>query len=239
MSQLVTSRLKGACLLFDLDGTLVETAPDLVGALNTVLAEVGLPSLPFAQVRGMVGQGAAALLIRGFAAEGVTLEGARKSELVDRFIAIYRQRIAQESLPYPGCVAALTAAKAHGAKLVVCTNKPSDLAEALIKALALDTFFEAIIGPDRALARKPDPRHVLAALQSVGGNPAKSLMIGDSDNDIDAARAAGVRSIVVSFGYSDRPVHDLGADLVVDHFDALIPGCLALLPSCPPNDREL
>jgi phosphoglycolate phosphatase len=228
--------LSGATIAFDLDGTLVDTAPDLVGALNTILAQEALPPLPFDEVRLMVGRGARALLERGFAAAGVPLGADRAPTLVERFIAIYLDRIADDSAPFPGVVEVLTELKAAGARLVVCTNKLTNLSVALLDAVGLTPFFDAVIGADLAPAAKPDGRHVAAAIAAVGGDPARAVMVGDSINDALGARNAGVPSVLVSFGYTEDPVETLGADLVIHSFLDVPQACMTLLASCPaPN----
>jgi len=220
---LAPNSLAGATIAFDLDGTLVDTAPDLVGALNRLLGEEALPALPLASARLMVGRGARALIERGFAVAGAHLDPAATPGLVERFIAIYRARIADESRPFEGVDAALTSLAGAGATLCVCTNKPTDLSIALLDALGMTRRFAAIVGPDRAPAPKPDPRHLFAAIAAAGGQPGRALMVGDSISDTAAARAAAVPSIVVSFGYTDIAPGELGADHLIDHFEELPP----------------
>ena len=228
--------LNGATIAFDLDGTLVDTAPDLVGALNIILAQESLPPLPFDEVRLMVGRGARALLERGFAAAGAPLTAEQAPALVQRFIDVYLARIADESAPFPGVVEVLADLKAAGAKLVVCTNKLTNLSVALLDAVALSPFFDAVIGADLAPAAKPDGRHVTAAVAAVGGDVARAVMIGDSVNDALGARNAGVPGVLVSFGYTEDPVETLGADLVIHSFLDVPKACITLLASCPaPN----
>jgi phosphoglycolate phosphatase len=228
--------LNGATIAFDLDGTLVDTAPDLVGSLNAILAEEALPALPFDEVRLMVGRGARALLERGFAAAGAPLDAEHAPALVQRFIALYLTRIADESAPFPGVVETLTHLKAAGARLVVCTNKLTHLSVALLDATGLSPFFDAVVGADSAPAAKPDGRHVAAAVAAVGGDVARAVMVGDSINDALGARNAGVPSVLVSFGYTEDPVETLGGDLVVHSFLDVPKACITLLASCPaPN----
>ncbi|AAK24276.1 phosphoglycolate phosphatase [Caulobacter vibrioides] len=228
--------LNGATIAFDLDGTLVDTAPDLVGALNIILAQESLPPLPFDDVRLMVGRGARALLERGFAAAGAPLDAEQAPALVQRFIDVYLARIADESAPFPGVVEVLSDLKTAGAKLVVCTNKLTNLSTALLDAVALSPFFEAVIGADLAPAAKPDGRHVAAAVAAVGGDVSRAVMIGDSVNDALGARNAGVPGVLVSFGYTEEPVETLGADLVIHSFLDVPKACITLLTSCPaPN----
>jgi phosphoglycolate phosphatase len=213
--------LQGAVIAFDLDGTLVETAPDLIGALNVVLGERGLAQMPLASARTLVGRGARKLIEKGFAAAGHPLDEAEIGGLVTRFIEAYAARIASESHPYPGLIQALDALQAAGAILCVCTNKRSDLSLALLDALQLTHRFAAVIGADRAPKPKPDPSHVLAAIAAAGGDPAFALMVGDSSNDVDSARSANVPVVAVTFGYTETPARDLGADAVIDRFDEL------------------
>ena len=182
----LSTPLHGATIAFDLDGTLVDTAPDLIGALNAVLNEAGLASVTLSDARHLVGRGAKMMLVRGFAESGRVLEDADAAPLVERFIAVYRDRIAEESLPYPGCVDALDELRGLGAKLVVCTNKRTDLSLALLDALSLRGRFEAVIGADAAPAPKPDPRHVLHAIAAGGGVATRAVMVGDSANDVDS-----------------------------------------------------
>jgi len=230
---------KGATIAFDLDGTLVDTAPDLVGSLNAILAEEALPPLPFDEVRLMVGRGARALLERGFAAAGAPMGADRAPSLVDRFIAVYLDRIAHESAPFPGVAETLAGLKGAGAKLVVCTNKLTNLSDALLEATDLLPFFDAVIGADLAPAAKPDGRHVATAIAAVGGDPSRAVMVGDSVNDALGARNAGVPSVLVSFGYTEDPVETLGADLVIHSFLDVPNACISLLTSCPPPNTGL
>ena len=226
--------LDGAVIAFDLDGTLVDTAPDLIGALNRVLDEEGLPRVPLASARHLVGQGARALLIRGFAEAGRTLEGEEAEQCVARFLDVYRAHIADESVPFPGLTEALDALEADGARLTVCTNKPGVYARLLLEALDLSGRFVAVTGPDDAPAKKPDPRHLLASIAAAGGAE-RFLLVGDSLADVAAARGAGAPSIVVSFGYTDIPAAELGGDRLIESFGDLRAACLELLaPAAAP-----
>jgi phosphoglycolate phosphatase len=230
---LSSASLAGATLAFDLDGTLVETAPDLIGALNTVLGERGLPPLPVEAARALVGRGARFLIEHGFQCAGEPLDEAEIGGLTTRFIAVYLGRIASESRPYPGLVEALGALSAAGVKLVVCTNKRTDLSLALLDALELTDRFGAVIGADLAPKPKPDASHFLAAVEAVGGDPRRAIMVGDSHNDVAAARAAGAPCIVVTFGYTETPAAELGGDRLIDSFDQLIGAATELLAGLP------
>jgi len=226
--------LDGAVIAFDLDGTLVDSAPDLVGTLNMLLAREDLAPLPLAEARDYIGRGARWLIERGFQAANAPLPGERLQPLFDDFIAHYNAHIADESRPFPGVVAALRALKASGAKLVVCTNKLTGLSVSLLDALKLSDLFDAVIGADAVPASKPDPRHLLAAIAAVGGDPARAIMVGDAATDAGAARAAGVPLILVSFGYTETPARDLDPDILIDHFDELPDACARLLGACEP-----
>jgi phosphoglycolate phosphatase len=221
--------LADAVIVFDLDGTLVDTAPDLVATLNLLLAREGLPTLPLADVREMIGQGARALIARGFAAAGAPLDEKKLSALFADFIALYLAHIADDSWPFPGSVAALDALAAGGARLAVCTNKRTDLSVALLAALGLADRFAAIVGADAAPAPKPAAAHLIATVERAGGRIDRAVMVGDSVSDAGAARAAGVPLVLVSFGYTDVPARDLGPDVLIDHFDELPAACRRLL----------
>jgi phosphoglycolate phosphatase len=226
------SALAGAVIAFDLDGTLVDTAPDLVGTLNVLLQEEGLAPLPMDQARPLIGYGARRLIERGFAAAAAPLDSEKLAELFNRFLARYYAHIADQSRPFPGCVAALTEMKAAGAKLAVCTNKLTDLSTALLDALDMTRLFDAIVGPDAAPAAKPDPRHLEAAVRAAGGSMDRAIMVGDAATDAGAARAAGTPLILVSFGYTETPAKDLAPDILIDHFDELPQACVRLLGAC-------
>ena len=215
-------------VVFDLDGTLVETAPDLHAVMATVLEEEGCPVPALAEVRRMVGNGARALLQRGFAAAGQTLEGARLERLYARFLEIYVAAPCRFSFAYPGVDQALEHLAAAGLGLGICTNKPQRPTELLLDALDLRRHFRSIVGGDVLATRKPDPAHLHAVLDALGVSPGESALVGDSRNDSEAARAAGAACILVSFGYTDTPAIELGADRVIDHFHEL-PEALASL----------
>ncbi|MGI9465281.1 MAG: HAD-IA family hydrolase [Aestuariivirgaceae bacterium] len=210
-------------VVFDLDGTLVDTAPDLMHATNAVLAAHGRRAVSLDEIRQMVGQGARKLIDRGFILTGEPISGERLDPLYDEFVEYYAANIAVESKPYPGVVDLLNACAASGVKMAVCTNKLESLSVNLIDELNLAHFFGAIIGPDTVGIAKPDVAPYRAAVERAGGRLASSLMIGDSETDIRTAKAAGVPSIGVSFGYTDRHVSYFGPDHVIDHFDEVWP----------------
>lgn len=213
--------LEGWTIVFDLDGTLVESAPDLIGTLNRMLVPRGCPHIPVAAARHLVGHGATALLRHGFQEAGAAWDEAAAPALLEKFVADYLAHIADESRPYPGVVAALDRLAARGARLCVATNKRTDLSLALIAALGLTHHFASICGPDVVSARKPDGAHIHEAVLKAGGDPARAVMVGDSATDTAAARSAGTPCIVVTFGYTEIPPTDLGGDALIDHFDQL------------------
>ena len=213
--------LEGVTVVFDLDGTLVDTAPDLLRVLGVVMAEEGLGAPPYAETRLMVGQGARALIERSAAAHGVVWPDAKAIALTERFVEIYAADIARLSKPFEGALAALDGLALEGATLAVCTNKRTGLSVQLLETLGMAARFTAIVGADAVPARKPDPGHYLAAVKAAGGVVTRSVMVGDSTADITAARAARAPSIAVRFGYCEEGVDTLGADIVIDHFDAL------------------
>ncbi len=227
------ANLAGATIALDLDGALVDTAPDLVDTLNVVLGAEGVAPLAMETARTMIGAGARALIARGFAAAGQPLPEARLNELFERFVTHYRAHIADRSRAFPGVPEALDALAGAGARLAVCTNKRTDLAVALLEALDLAERFDAIVGADLVPAGKPDPGHLIAAIGRAGGRRDRAVMVGDSVSDARAARAAAIPLVLVSFGYTDIPARDLGPDILIDHFDQLPGACARLIAACP------
>lgn len=221
--------LSAARIAFDLDGTLVDTAPDLVRALNAAIAPAGLDPVPVSAVRAMVGRGARATIERAFERAGRPAPPEDElSDALELFLTVYRDGIADLSRPFPGVEAALDELAAAGARLSVCTNKPGWLAVPLLQALGLADRFERIVGAEDSPAKKPDLAHVLTAL---GGGPVEAgdILVGDSSVDFEAARAAGAGSILFELGYDEKPVRTLGADRLFDSFDdlpALIAGLI-------------
>jgi len=207
-------------VVFDLDGTLVDTAPDLSEAMNHVLVKAGRPPVPPETVRHMVGRGARRLIEAGLEATGGRLDPASEAALLEQFLDHYRANIAVHSRPFPGAETLLERLGRLGIGLGLCTNKPQALTEALLEALSLARHFAAIAGGDALDVRKPDPRHLAHVLDRLGGD-GPALMIGDTAVDVAAAQAAGVPVIVVDFGYSEEAAHGLGADAVVSGLSAL------------------
>lgn len=228
----LAAALAGAAIAFDLDGTLVDTAQDLIGTLNWLLAQEGLRPLPLGEARPFIGRGARWMIERGFQAADAPLAPADVQPLFERFIDRYTGHIADESRPFPGCIDALEALKAGGAKLVVCTNKLTGLSKALLDALDMSRLFDAVIGSDSTPAIKPDACHLQTAIAAIGGSMDRAIMVGDAATDAGAARAAGAPLILVSFGYTEVPAADLNPDILIDHYDQLPGACLRLLTAC-------
>jgi phosphoglycolate phosphatase len=207
-------------LAFDLDGTLVDTAPDLTAALNHALQCLGREPVAPGSVRAMVGHGARALLERGLAATGAMDPESVEAGL-PHFMDHYRANIARKSRPFPGAEAVLDWAAAAGVRLAICTNKPEGLARDLVRELGWGERFHAILGADSRPWRKPDPRHLLDTIAAAGGG--RTLFVGDSRTDADTAAAAAIPFVLVSFGYAGDELASLKADHRIDHFDALPP----------------
>jgi phosphoglycolate phosphatase len=206
-------------LIFDLDGTLADTSPDLLGATNAVLAARGRALLDLAHLRHMVGFGARALIHQAMAASGAPAEEGDIPALVEIFLAHYREHIADGTRLFPGVAETLEDLKARGARLGVLTNKPQELTDPLLPMLGLEGIFAAVYGAGRKPYTKPDPRIFHDVVAASGGGPA--VMIGDSKTDLDTARAAGAPCILMSYGFTPVPASELGADLVLDDFASL------------------
>jgi phosphoglycolate phosphatase len=195
--------LAGATIVFDLDGTLVDTAPDLLRALNQVLDLEGLPHPAEAVVRKLVGHGARPMISRATALAGAHYTEDRLDQLTAAFVDFYAADIAGMSRPFPGAVEAMDALEAEGARLAICTNKRQSLSVQLLEALGLAQRFTAIVGADAVAARKPDPHHVIETVSRAGGALERALMIGDTEADLAAAKAAATPVVLVRFGYGD------------------------------------
>jgi phosphoglycolate phosphatase len=206
---------------FDLDGTLVDTQGDLGVALNHALGLIGRPAIPLDRVEHLIGGGTRRMLTRALEETGGMLPGAEFAALYPEVIAHYEVNIAVHSRPYPGCLDALDALAELGCALSVVTNKPERLAAKLLDELGLFGRFAALIGGDTAAFPKPHADPIDEAIARCGGK-GRFAMVGDSTFDIGAARAAGVPAVALSFGYNDVPIDELGADIVIDHYDELV-----------------
>jgi phosphoglycolate phosphatase len=215
--------LTGATIVFDLDGTLVDTAPDLVRATNVVMDAAGLPRVPLHEVRNMTGQGARALIVKAAARAGVTFDDEDLKARITLFLDAYRMGLVEMSRPFDGVTDALDALTAAGAVLAVCTNKPPTLARPVLDAFDLSRRFVAIVAGGEAAADKPSADHILHTLALAGGSSARALMVGDSITDLQAARNAGIPVILATFGYTNEKASALGADAVFDHYGE-VPG---------------
>ena len=214
--------------VFDLDGTLADTAPDLVATLNTILGRQGLPALPLAEARNMIGHGARVMIESALEAAGREVTPDRLDDLYRQFLVYYADNLCVETRLFPGVAEALDTLEAEGFRFAVCTNKVEAHSVRLLKALGLGHRFAAICGRDTFPYVKPDPRHLTLTIKKAGGTPAEAVMIGDSRTDIVTAQAAGIPVVAVPFGYTDAPVQSLRPDMVIEHFDEL-PAAVARL----------
>lgn len=208
-------------VVFDLDGTLVDTAPDLLDSLNHTLVAGGMAMVDETAFRRFVGQGGKIMIERAYLAQKRQLTAAEHERLHDVFLEHYTQNIPGRSQPYPGVIAAMDRLAAAGYTLAVCTNKYETLARNLIGGLGLAERFAAITGPETFGIRKPDPRHLTETIAMAGGDVARAVMVGDSVTDIDTAKAAGIPVVAVDFGYTDRHVREFEPSAIISHFDEL------------------
>lgn len=219
-------------VLFDLDGTLIESAPDIARAVNRTLADHHRPPLTAGDVRRLLGDGATQLVADAFAATGPALEPPVLPMVVRAYLAHYGAQDADPACVYDGVAETLAALAAQGVALAVCTNKSEAIARKVLDQIGLGPRFGAVIGGDSLPVRKPDPEPLRAACRILGVTPAQAVMVGDNRNDVLAARAAGMPVVVVSYGYPRMPVAALGGDRVIDRFDHLI-DTLARLSTVP------
>ena len=217
-------------LVFDLDGTLVDSAPDLHAALNQMLRERGRPALPLPQVKRMIGDGVPALVARALAASGA--DPADAAGALPRFLELYEANATRLSRPYPKVLETLTSLRQRGYRTSICTNKPQRATIAVVEGLGLGELFDGIAGGDRFPVRKPDPGHLLGLIGELDGRIEASAMIGDSENDAAVARAAGVPLVLMRYGYARVDPASLAADALLDHFSEL-PRALARLELMP------
>jgi phosphoglycolate phosphatase len=208
-------------VVFDLDGTLAETAGDLIATLNVILLREGLQTIPLAKAKELIGAGARALIERGFRVNGMALAPERLDSLFADFLSHYEAHILDHSHLFEGVSEALDRLAAEGFLLAVCTNKIARHSVKLLDLLGIGDRFAAIAGRDTFPFFKPDPRHLTETIRLAGGDPARAVMVGDSSTDLETARAAGIPSIGVPFGYTDIPIRDLGPTLIIAHFSEL------------------
>ncbi len=208
-------------VIFDLDGTLVDSVRDLRDAVNNLMAEESLRQFEVDEVKSMIGDGAAKLVERAvLAAKG---DLARLPELVARFLKIYEANASRHTEAYPGVAETLTGLRSRGLSLAVVTNKPYAATIDILETLGLRGYFDAVIGGDTLPERKPHPAPIIAALKQLDVAPEAALMIGDNYHDVQAAQAAGVRAFAVTYGYSHKPHAELGAERLMDNMSELLP----------------
>jgi phosphoglycolate phosphatase len=217
-------------LVFDLDGTLVDSVPDLTNSLNEVLRERGYAPLARSEVAPLVGDGLPALVARGFAARGG--DDAEAAEALPRYIQIYEANATALTRPYPGVRETLEELRRRGYRNAVCTNKLQQATMAVLAGLDLTGLFDAIAGGDRYPVKKPNPGHLLRLIDELGGSAGRAVMIGDSENDASVAHAAAVPLVMMRYGYSRVAPATLGAAAVLDHF-AELPATLERLGLTP------
>jgi phosphoglycolate phosphatase len=209
-------------IVFDLDGTLVDTAPDLIDALNFILDREGLPPVPLKSARNMIGGGARKLIERGLELEGRNASIQDIARLTADFIDYYAAHIADASRPFDGLESALDDLAGRGYRLAVCTNKLEWLSKRLLDELGLSPRFAAICGADTFGVSKPDPAILRQTIARAGGDPSSTIMVGDAGTDIGVARRTGVPVIGVTFGYTDVPIADLEPDRLINHMRELL-----------------
>lgn len=212
--------LPGA-VVFDLDGTLIDSIPDVVAALNRLLVEEGRAPVTVDQGRLMVGEGAAPLIERGFVETGDPVPDGAMAEFLERYLAFYKAAPTGATIVYPAVADVLSALSEAGVPMGICTNKPHEMSLLVLEKLGFSGYFSAIIGGDAARRKKPDGGHVHEVLGEMGVTAEKAIFVGDSRTDVLAARNAGLPVVAVSYGYSRIPPAELGADLLIDHFAEL------------------
>ncbi len=221
--------LSDATIVFDLDGTLVDTAPDLAAAANYVFALMGLAPVSPAELHPFISRGSRAMIEAGLRLHGVAKSENEITRLHEMFFPYYRDNIAAHSRPFEGVPELLDTLLQAGARLAVCTNKFESLSKSLLQQLGLDVRFSAVAGRDTFAVCKPDPGHLTGTIALVGGRTDRAVMVGDSEVDIATAIAAAVPSIGVTFGYTQRPVTEFGPSAVIDHYREFLPALAGVL----------
>jgi phosphoglycolate phosphatase len=207
-----------AAVVWDLDGTLVDSAADIATALNRLLVENSLAALDQVRIRRMIGEGVAVLIRRGFEEHGITPDGQRLEQLVERFLVIYSDVATASTRLFPGARNALESLSEAGLRQAICTNKPEAITRQVLAGLDITDYFDVVIGGDTLSRNKPDPLPLRTALESLQATPERSLMVGDSAIDVQTAHAAGVGVAFVTFGYGPGPSHPHKADYLIDDF---------------------
>jgi phosphoglycolate phosphatase len=222
--------MSGSLVVFDLDGTLIDSVPDLANTLNQVLHEHSYAPFSRAEVAPMVGDGVPALLARGFAARGGSAADAAAA--LPRYVEVYEANATNLTRPYPGVRETLVELRRRGYRTAVCTNKLQRSTEVVLHGLDLAALFDGVAGGDRYAVKKPDPGHLLSLIADLGGTAERSVMVGDSENDAAVAHAAGVKLIIMRYGYARAAPDSLGADAVLDRF-AELPAAIDRLGLAP------
>lgn len=217
-------------ILFDLDGTLVDTAPDLAATMNALLTRYGRPNLDIPAIRNIVGEGARNLMARAWRETGEPASAELLDELFDAFLDYYLDHLSDFSKPFPGLDGVLARLGNSPARVGICTNKPEHASHALLRELNLAHHFETVIGGDTLATRKPDAAPILECIRRLDGQIANAVLIGDSKTDIHAARAAKIPVVAVSFGYSNEPIMNFEPDFLIDHLDDLTPTLGQIFP---------
>ena len=220
---------KPSTIIFDLDGTLVDSSPDLSATLNHLLRKNNRPEIPPEKIRQMVGKGAKALIQKGFSKSGDMPSEVELTKLFNEFIDYYYHNIAVKTKIFPSLIQVLEELKSYNIPLGVCTNKTLKLSEKLLKDLELFDYFSVLTGSDSFKYMKPDPRHILSTLSIIKADPKKAIMVGDSSNDIIAAQQAGISSIGVTFGYTDKHISEYNPTQTIDHYDDFINAAILIM----------
>jgi len=225
---IMTTTITNTTICFDLDGTLVDTSADLLEALRHAMATKNLKTGPNEKLRQIIGEGAREMIVRSCKFQGATLSKPEIDDLWKIMVDYYKQNISELSTPYAGATEAIDQLKSQGVLITLCTNKAKDLTDKLLNDLSLTKHFDAITCGDSFDFKKPDPNHLWETIKRANGDPKKAIMIGDSKNDIHAARNASLPVIGVDWGYTDIPMIDLKPDLIISGFDGLQDAVLEL-----------
>ena len=208
-------------IAFDLDGTLIDSVPDVRAAINRLLVSEGRSEVSLEQTLSLVGQGARVMMEQAMTLGGEPPAADALDRMVETYIEFYRRHPADLTTIYPGVIEVLESLAAQGVRMGICSNKPFVMTKLVLKTLGLDRYFDAVTGGDNVPQRKPDGRHVTHTLALMGGRPAHAVMVGDSETDVAAGKDAGLPVIAVTYGYAHVPVAELGADVLIERFSDL------------------
>lgn len=208
-------------VIYDLDGTLIDSARDMCVAVSRVLADHGLPAISDEDARHFMGEGSKITMRRAFAKNGRTLDEAEASAVTREFVRYYEANPVRYTTAFDGVAEVVARFDRLGLRQGVCTNKFEGPARTILKDLKLMPPIADVAGADTFTVRKPDPGHILQLIDKIGGHRERAVMIGDSVHDVAAAHAASIPAVLVSWGYTARPASELGAEAVIDHFSSL------------------